>query len=674
MKPRAVAVLSVMLLAVTVGAQETVDLDVTRVALFSSGVGYFECTAEVSGTTTAELRFRTDQINDILKSLVVEDFGGGTIGAVSYAARDPVEKTLRSFAVDITGKPTLGELLDQLRGEVVEIGGPRALRGAIVGVETQLTVVGDHVVERDVLNLLTESGLEQMPLAELRGIRLLDEKVDGELRKALATLAEAHDADKKSVVLRFDGAGRRKVRAAYLLEAPIWKTSYRLVLSENEPPFMQGWATVENATEKDWRDVELSLVSGRPISFRMDLYTPLYVPRPLEELELYASLRAPQYEGGMESKAAEALYGRQMARARAPMAAADAYVGEAPAPLMAEAREELDLSGRGVASVAAAQQAGELFEYVIQTPVSIPRQHSAMLPIVNAAVAGEKVSIYNPSTHEKYPLNGLELVNATDLHLMQGPVTVFDGNVYAGDAKLPDMKPGEKRMIAYALDLATEVAVERMPRPEELMSLRIAKGVLWYGHKYLDERKYVIKNKAERERAVILEQPYTPDWTLVEPREPYERTPRLLRLRVEVPAGQSVSYPVKLERQAEQSLRLLDCRLDTIEFYLRSRVISPAVRQALERLVALRTELTDVSRQCEKLEQELNEVVADQVRVRDNLRTLPQGTDVYARQLRKFDELETRIGQLRAQIETARQAREQKRTALEEYLLALDVS
>ncbi len=675
MKPRAVAVLSVMLLAVTVGAQETVDLDVTRVALFSSGVGYFECTAEVSGTTTAELRFRTDQINDILKSLVVEDFGGGTIGAVSYAARDPVEKTLRSFAVDITGKPTLGELLDQLRGEVVEIGGPRALRGAIVGVETQLTVVGDHVVERDVLNLLTESGLEQMPLAELRGIRLLDEKVDGELRKALATLAEAHDADKKSVVLRFDGAGRRKVRAAYLLEAPIWKTSYRLVLSGDEPPFMQGWATVENATEKDWRDVELSLVSGRPISFRMDLYTPIYVPRPLEELELYASLRSPQYEGGMEPKAAEALYGRQMARGGArmmEMAAADAYAGETPG--MGEALEDLDLRGRGVASVAAAQQAGELFEYVIQTPVSIPRQHSAMLPIVNAAVAGEKVSIYNPSTHEKYPLNGLELVNATDLHLMQGPVTVFDGSVYAGDAKLPDMKPGEKRLIAYALDLATEVAVERAPRPEELMSLRIAKGVLWYRHKYLDERKYVIKNKADRERAVILEQAYTPDWTLVEPREPYERTPRLLRLRVDVPAGQSVSYPVKLERQAEQSLRLLDCRPDTIEFYLRSRVISPAVRQALERLVALRTELTDVSRQCEKLEQELNEVVADQVRLRDNLRTLPQGTDVYARQLGKFDELETRIGQLRAQIETARQAREQKRTALEEYLLALDVS
>ena len=140
-----------------------------------------------------------------------------------------------------------------------------------------------------------------------------------------------------------------------------------------------------------------------------------------------------------------------------------------------------------------------------------------MLPIVNEAVSATKVSIYNPATHVKYPLNGLELTNSTNLNLMQGPVTVYDDNVYAGDAKLPDMKPGEKRLIAYALDLATEVLVRQQPAPEELISLRIAKGVLWLRHKYLDQRDYVIKNKLERPREIILEQPYSEDWTLVQP-------------------------------------------------------------------------------------------------------------------------------------------------------------
>src|SRR5207248_2759432 len=117
----------------------------------------------------------------------------------------------------------------------------------------------------------------------------------------LATLATGHDADKKTVTLRFEGKGQRRVRASYLLEAPIWKTSYRLELTEKKP-FLQGWATVENATEEDWKDVRLSLVSGRPISFMMDLYTPIYVPRPREELELYASLRAPEFEAGYDDK------------------------------------------------------------------------------------------------------------------------------------------------------------------------------------------------------------------------------------------------------------------------------------------------------------------------------------------------------------------------------------
>ena len=88
---------------------------------------------------------------------------------------------------------------------------------------------------------------------------------------------------------------------------------------------------------------------------------------------------------------------------------------------LGEAYEPLGLEGSGVESIATAAEAGELFEYVIRTPVSIPRQHSAMLPIVNDKIEGKKVSIYNPRTHEKHPLNGLELTNATDLHLMQGP-------------------------------------------------------------------------------------------------------------------------------------------------------------------------------------------------------------------------------------------------------------
>lgn len=668
-------------LAAVAPADQRAELEVRRVAIFSSGVAYFECGATVEGNATAELKFRTEQINDILKSLVVQDLDGGTIGVVSYASRDPIEKTLKSFGVDITGKPTLAELLDQLRGEEVEIAGARALRGVVFGVEKLRRQIGESgIIEIDVLNVLTAAGLQQLPLTDIQGIRLVNPKIDGELRQALETLAMSHDADKKSVLLHFDGEGRRRVRVAYLLEAPIWKTSYRLVIDEEGRPFLQGWALVENATEEDWRDVRLALISGRPISFTMDLYTPLYVPRPKEELELYASLRPPEYAAGFEEEGKDEARRRRVfgaaagrvARGRAAVAA-KALAPGAQAPADAGEAFGLALEGAGVAAIAAAAEAGELFQYTIRRPVSIPRQHSAMLPIVNQQVTAAKVSIFNPATHPRHPLNGLELTNSTDLYLMQGPITLFDGSVYAGDAKLPNLAPGEKRLVAYALDLNTEVMVKQRPQPDEIISLKIAKGTLIRKHRYIDEREYVIKNKSDRPRTLIIEQAYGDEWTLLEPPEPYERAPGLSRFKLNVPAAETITQKIKLEQVTDQTVTLADLGLDQIRFYLRSRVISPAVKQALEKVVTLRTELDRVSRVRQQTERNVAEQVAEQARIRENLRTLDRNTDAYRRQLAKFDRIETRIEELRAKLTELRSEEQQKREALQDYLLGLNV-
>lgn len=696
------SVLPLLALGLSMGAARAADsiaLPVTRVAVFNSGVGYFECDAAVEGDATAELLFRTAQINDIIKSLLVHDFDGGTIGVVSYASLDPIEKTLRSFGVDITGKPTLGQLLEQLRGEPVEIAGPRAIKGVIVGVERLKVITDKGIVEHDALNVLTERGIEQLRIGELSGIKLTNERVSDELRRALATLALAHDADKKSVMLRFNGQGKRKVRVAYLLEAPIWKTSYRLALRDGQKPFLQGWATVENATEHDWNNIRLSLVSGRPISFTMDLYSPIYIPRPKVELELYASLRPPQYEGDMLAEKAVA------AKAAAPPPAAGQAVFQggggqarferrsagrggrenlnAPAQMAAEAADAAGWQGAagvplgdagGVESVANAAEAGELFAYHINMPVTINRRNSAMLPIVNAAIEGEKVSIFNPATHPKHPLNGLQLTNTSGLNLMQGPVTLFDGDVYAGDAKLPDMKPNEKRLIAYALDLGLEVAVKHEDGgTNQLVSLRIAKGTLVHKRKFVDARVYTIKNKDDKDKTLLIEQAYDDAWKLVEPKEPTERTATLSRFKVAVPAGKTITYRIVLEQLADQFVALASMGFDDIRLFINSKVISPAVKQALEKVVALRTELDQATQERARLEQAVNEAVAEQGRIRENLKVVERNTDTFARQTRKFDDLETSIERNRDALAKARAAEDAKRNALTQFLTTLEV-
>ena len=272
--------------------------------LYSSGVGYFQHDGTVNNRTQLDLRLHANQINDMLKSLVVQDFGGGKISTVTYGSRDPVTKTLSSFGINLNGNPTLGQILTQVRGEPVEVTAPNPIVGTLLGVEKKTESIGEgsqhRVIEQEYVTLLTEDGFRSLSLANVQRIKLTNPALNAELHQALATLATNHDAQKKIVSITFDGSGSRQARVAYLTETPVWKTTYRLVLDEDKAPYLQGWAIVENQTSQDWNNVTLSLVSGRPISFTMDLYQPLYNPRPVVQPELYANLKPQTYGDAMD--------------------------------------------------------------------------------------------------------------------------------------------------------------------------------------------------------------------------------------------------------------------------------------------------------------------------------------------------------------------------------------
>src|SRR5438876_8402503 len=285
-------------------------LPVKQVVLFSSGVGYFQRQGEVEGDARIDLSFPAGDINDLLKSLTLQDLNGGLVTAVNNDSHDPVERTLKSFAVDLTGQPSLMGLLEQARGEKVEILLQQSaaqqsgtLAGTIVGVEAQKQAGKEGPEQVAFLNMWCADGLRSVKLADVQRVRFLNPVLESEYRRALDTRALSHDAQKKSVSLAFAGQGKRQVRVGYVTESPVWKTSYRLVLGGKErKPFLQGWAVVENPTDEDWNGVHMALISGRPISFKMDLYQPLYAPRPTVEPELFASLRPQTYEGDMDRK------------------------------------------------------------------------------------------------------------------------------------------------------------------------------------------------------------------------------------------------------------------------------------------------------------------------------------------------------------------------------------
>jgi uncharacterized membrane protein YgcG len=686
-------------------------LPLKRVVLFSSSVGFFEHGGSVEGNQQIEFTFKTEDINDLLKSMVVQDRGGGFITSVNYGSPDPLTRTLRTFTIDLTDSPTLAEIFHQLRGHEVKLETPTAITGTIVGVEQrQVASGGDKLVPVEVVNVRTNEGLRSVRLDTISRTQFTSAKIDKEFQTALDLIAGQHASDQKRVKLDFRGAGKRQVDVGYIQEAPVWKTTYRLVLNDKEAPFLQGWAIVENTSTQDWSDVQLSLVSGRPISFLMDLAQPLYMTRPFVVPELHASLSPKVYDQDLASREQEF---RGAAGGAAGGMGGGGFGGGGgsfggggsgmfggggtgrPRPLVTsvvpvvdgdpEEKNTLDLA-QGVQSAAAGGDVGELFRYSIKTPVTLPRNESAMLPIVNAAVKGEKLAIYNPAVHAKHPLAGLKLTNTTDLHLLQGPVTIFDDGEYAGDARIEDISPGSTRLISYALDLETEIAVEVKPEERVITKLQISKGGLHVQQKFTRETIYTVKNSSQEAKQLLLERPISPEWKAVKP-EPDEKTRSLQRFRVTAAPGKPAAVVILDERETTGEIVLANLLADEMTIYTKLPIAKPQLIKAFEQVLQARTKVTTVAESIAAQDLQANMLAQDQERIRRNLQALPsiRTNELVSEENKKatnelLNRYIKRLGELDAEIEKARSTRltldqehQRAKQALEKLLAELVV-
>jgi len=595
-------------------------LPIKHVVLFNSGMGYFQREGEVAGNVRLNLSFPVGDINDLLKSLVLQDLGGGHISTVNYDSQDPMDKILRSFALDLNNNPTFGQILNQARGERIEVlradkKDTTKLAGTIVGMEVQRKQVGkDQVVEVEMLNLVAGGGLQSFPLAEVLAVRFLNPILESEFQRALQVLATSHDMQKKTVSLGFDGQGKRKVKVGYVVERPIWKTSYRLRLEPNGKVFLQGWALVENTSDDDWNDVHMVLVSGRPISYQMNLYEPLYIPRPKVEPELFASLRPPVYGGSMAGEPSSAIGQAQTSIVRP--------FNQVPAPgggmgmmggqggfnfqpgntanpnvnsyqnnslvqnqfimntqqrltyeelqkrrqQQQESQQKARDVGRsaaglnfkeGIASVASAEELGDYFQYAIDQQITLPRQKSAMLPILDQTIEGSKVSIFNESVQAKFPLLGLRLKNTSGKPLTQGPITVYEEGVYAGDTRVLDLQPNEERLLSYALDQGTEVKTTMKESPGPEMNFKIGTAQLTARFTLHRTKTYHIKNRSPKTRTLVIEHPVQDAWKLVEPTKPADRTRDVYRFQVTVPANTAKEFKITEEQARTDQFALV---------------------------------------------------------------------------------------------------------------------
>ena len=610
------------------------ELPVRQVVLYKHGVGFFERSGKLGPGESARLDFNASEMNDVLKSLTIEERNGGKVSGLRYDSQDPLSHKLSEFPFQIGEAQPLSAMLGQLKGARLELKfGNETVAGAIVN--GRLVAGSDKQPEREQLTLLLDSGeMRTIDLSAATGIRFTDGRLQQQFKDYLSAVAAARSKDKRSVYIDSTDAKERDVVAAYMIPSPVWKSSYRLIMGDKGQPVLEGWAIVDNTTGEDWTKVQLSLVSGRPISFVSQLYAPKYVERPAAELADDNAARPVVHEGSFAAVTGNIADAKA---APAPPAPRPMFRAQAGQQGQMAAFERLEVAPSTIVANASGQELGELFEYRIAQPVTIRQNESAMLPFLQQAIDGRKLLIYSDHS-SPHPTNAAELTNSSGKTLDGGPITVYDGGAYGGEALMETLKASDKRLISYAVDLGTRITEAFGSKQALIREIHANRGILTTKLAAEETRTYTIRNVDKKAKTLILEHPLRQGYTLLN-QKPTEKTPGNYRFEIPLAAGTSQEFVVAEERVYDQSYQVANLTPDAILVYVRNRTLSDAGRRQLQRIADQKSQIAENDRALQDAAGQIRDLTADEERIRQNIGSLnnvsgqQQQVQNYARQL-----------------------------------------
>ncbi len=677
--------------------QAAKDLPVRKVVLYKNGVGYFEHAGTVNGNQRVAIDFTSPQLNDVLQSLTVLDEGGGRIAGVNYNSTTPLAEQLKSLSLGMSDDPTSTELFQALRGQRVEVtGGPGGtITGRLMSIETRTekTNGGDDAatVNKFYLTLIAGAGIANsgavrvIELTPALSVRPLDANLQGQLDRYLELLSTTHSTGLRHLTLDALGVGQRELRVSYISEVPVWKSTYRIVFprTPNGSATMQGWAVVDNTVGADWDNVQLSLVAGAPQSFIQPLSQPLYMRRVEIPIATEAELTPQTHEAADEGGKSEMLSNQLTVPQRIP---SDKKL------ISGQDLQSLSINGRNVSELARispgvaggmgsgngygpgsggnigggnyqiggvdrasdAYKAGDVstnafddfFEYALTAPVTIHKNESAMVPILQQELPAEHVTLW--SEKSPTPLRAVWLENKSKLTLDSGSFSIFESGEFAGEGLLDPIHPGEKRLLSYAADQAVRVKVTDQNSQRTLHHIWIRKGVIVETHMDVASVTYAAVNSGDEDRVVLVEHPrHENGWSLDDDQNAAETTPNLYRFKVPVAAHTTAKLEVR-ERGPEDNYVYLNANQDQTTYLLDLVKRVPDALDKLKPVIDAQVALVDLNRRIEESKQTEETASADEARDRDNLTAL-KGNDAARRFVDELNRAEDLLQSTRKQ-------------------------
>ncbi len=653
------------------------DLNLRRVLLSSGGVGYFEYEATVLGASDLHLDVRRDQVDDVLKSLVISD-DVGKVGEVSLPGKELASDAFRDLPLSQAALDSPAALLSALRGAEVKVeSAGNVVTGRIVSVtEEQSKLTTGEVITRHRLSVLADGALHTLVVEDIESLTILDPALREQLGAALDALSRQRERDSRQLVIHLDGEGERVVRVGYVAEVPLWKSTYRLVLPEAslaENATLTGLAVVENRTAKPWNDVDLTLISGNPVTFRQAIYDTYYVNRPTVPVEVIGRVLPRRDEGGVLSPPEPGAFFEPPSDGVA-LAGPSFHGGfQFGAPKRA-------VEAPGVADIVPAEATEEATQvaFHLPTPVSLDSGQTALLPVLTLSLPVERIALYQPDTEARHPLSSIEIKNPGPTDLPPGVISIYEraaagGDLtYAGDAQLSLLPSGQSRFVSYAVDL--RVTVDRDESDDQKITrATVAEGTLTLTRTEQKKTVYTIAGAVDEPRTVILEHPRIPGFDLVtsDDFQVVETTAQAYRLKREVPAGATVKVTVVLERPLSEVVSLADASSDQLVVYAASAGLDDRVRAALARVIDRRADVDAKQTALKEKNAERARILEDQTRVRENLKAVPASSDLAKKYLKRLDDQEERLSALDEEITAAETAVGLARAALAAEIKAL---
>ncbi|MHB8486178.1 MAG: carboxypeptidase regulatory-like domain-containing protein [Candidatus Acidiferrales bacterium] len=351
-------------------------------------------------------------------------------------------------------------------------------------------------------------------------------------------------------------------------------------------------------------------------------------------------------------------------------------IGGAPVPgsgLLSEARGQASAAAEGA-------NLGDLFEYKLKDHVTIHKNESALVPIVQVHIAAEKVSLWNNSLGSQRPLRALWLTNSSPLTLDGGSFTVLEDEAFAGEGLTDPIKPGEKRLVSYAADLGVRVDAKSESRPQRVTRVRIWRGVMSMTREMQQSTTYTVRDDDTTPRTVLIEHPLRVGWKLAEgTQKPEETTSNVYRFRVSVKPKETSKLEVGESEPLDTRYEISNVTDDQITLFLRQKSINAEVEAALRKIVEQKNRVAALDAEISSRNNEKQKIYDDQQRIRENLKALkgsPEERALTQRYTQQLADQETRLETLQKETQDFQTKRDQAQAELDTMIqsLSLDVT